>query len=381
MALSRHLFRRLAVPNLSAVARFSTAKVGLLERLQNGTVIGDGGYLFCLEARGYMQAGPWTPEVVVEHPSAVTQLHTEFKRAGADVLQTLTFYGTADKMARQGQGDKAKSSNELACALANDVAGNDCLVGGTICQCPAGEALRDGEGTEEAVEQQFREQLDLQMKGGIDFIICEYFERLQEALIAVRVAKSYGLPVMTTMAMGPKGDADNVSCQEVAKQLSAHGATIIGTNCFFDPEQTLACLALMKEGIPEEDFNKSVFLGCQPVAFKTPDPNTEFLQLPEYPLAMEARKLGRFEGVQYARAATALGVRYIGGCCGFEPYHMRAISEDLGRTVPASDKTPKLGDAISAFLRARGDNQYWHDLVEGKGGFPTETKVYPRRDV
>ena len=81
----------------------SKAKVGLMERLANGPVIGDGGYLFCLEHRGYMQAGPWTPECVVTDGDAVKQLHREFQRAGADVLQTLTFYGTEDKMERQGQ--------------------------------------------------------------------------------------------------------------------------------------------------------------------------------------------------------------------------------------------------------------------------------------
>merc|ERR1712150_126390 len=180
---------------------------------------------------------------------------------------------------------------------------------------------------------------------------------------------------------GPSGSADNKSPQEVAKGLVEAGSDVIGTNCFFDPTQTLACLALMKEGIDPQDFNKSVFLGCQPVAFKTPDPDVEFLQLPEYPLAMEARKLSRTEGVNYARAATELGVRYLGGCCGFEPYHIRAICEDLGRTVPASDKTPKLGDAISPFLRARGEKEYWFDLVKGKGGSPTPTQVYPRREL
>merc|ERR1712150_353230 len=105
---------------------------------------------------------------------------------------------------------------------------------------------------------------------------------------------------------GPSGSADNKSPQEVAKGLVEAGSDVIGTNCFFDPTQTLACLALMKEGIDPQDFNKSVFLGCQPVAFKTPDPDVEFLQLPEYPLAMEARKLSRTEGVNYARAATEL---------------------------------------------------------------------------
>ena len=43
---------------------------GLLERLAEGPVIGDGGFVFALEKRGYVKAGPWTPEATVEHPEA-----------------------------------------------------------------------------------------------------------------------------------------------------------------------------------------------------------------------------------------------------------------------------------------------------------------------
>jgi len=59
---------------------------GILERLAEGPVLGDGGYLLELEKRGYVQAGPFTPEVVIEHPDALAQLHREFLRAGADIV-------------------------------------------------------------------------------------------------------------------------------------------------------------------------------------------------------------------------------------------------------------------------------------------------------
>merc|ERR1711936_681421 len=65
-------------------------KKGLLERLAEGPVIGDGGFVFAMEKRGYVKAGPWTPEVVMEHPEAVEGLHREFLRAGADVMQAFT---------------------------------------------------------------------------------------------------------------------------------------------------------------------------------------------------------------------------------------------------------------------------------------------------
>src|SRR5467141_2749016 len=70
---------------------------GILERLAKGVVLGDGGYLLELEKRGYVQAGPFTPEVVLEHPSAVKELHQEFLDAGAEVLQSLAFYASKER--------------------------------------------------------------------------------------------------------------------------------------------------------------------------------------------------------------------------------------------------------------------------------------------
>ena len=81
---------------------------GILERLAEGPVLGDGGYLLELEKRGYVQAGPFTPEVVVEHPDALAQLHREFLRAGVDVLQTMTFYASDDKLSTVGMAGQGR---------------------------------------------------------------------------------------------------------------------------------------------------------------------------------------------------------------------------------------------------------------------------------
>ena len=74
----------------------------ILERLKQGVVLGDGGYLLALENRGYVQAGPFTPEVTIEHPNALRALHEEFLFAGAEVLQVLAFYASENKLAQIG---------------------------------------------------------------------------------------------------------------------------------------------------------------------------------------------------------------------------------------------------------------------------------------
>ena len=51
----------------------------------------------------------------------------------------------------------------------------------------------------------------------------------------------------------------------------------------------------------------------------------------DLPAAMEPRLLTRIDVQKFARSAYELGVRYLGGCCGFEPYHIRAIAEEVSR--------------------------------------------------
>jgi betaine-homocysteine S-methyltransferase len=77
----------------------------ILELLKNDIVLGDGGAIFELERRGYVSAGPFTPEVVIEHPEALKQLQTDFARAGAQVLQALTYYAHEEKLKDIGKVD------------------------------------------------------------------------------------------------------------------------------------------------------------------------------------------------------------------------------------------------------------------------------------
>src|SRR5436305_10794689 len=102
---------------------------GILERLADGPVLGDGGHLLELEKRGYVQAGPFTPEVAIENPGALAQLHREFLRAGAEFLTTMTFYASDEKLATVGLQGKVDEINRNAVKVAHDVAGEgDALV-------------------------------------------------------------------------------------------------------------------------------------------------------------------------------------------------------------------------------------------------------------
>ena len=83
----------------------SNEKQGLLERLEQGPVICAEGYLFECERRGYLQAGAFVPEVVLDHPEVVTELHREFVHAGSDVVEAFTYYGHRAKLRQIGRED------------------------------------------------------------------------------------------------------------------------------------------------------------------------------------------------------------------------------------------------------------------------------------
>jgi len=116
----------------------------VIELLNEGTVLGDGGYLIELERRGYVDSGSgresvgtgtgsgqFTPEVAIENPDALCELHREFLRAGSQVLQALTFFGTREKLNRAGYGAQTEAINQAAVRLARGVAGDRALVAGS----------------------------------------------------------------------------------------------------------------------------------------------------------------------------------------------------------------------------------------------------------
>src|SRR5216110_2887157 len=95
---------------------------GILERLEAGVVLGAEGYVFELERRGYLKAGPFVPEVVLDFPDAVRELHREMLRAGAEVMVAFTYYGHREKLRSIGREADLEPLNRNALCLARDVA-------------------------------------------------------------------------------------------------------------------------------------------------------------------------------------------------------------------------------------------------------------------
>lgn len=339
-----------------------------------------------LEKRGYVAAGPWTSEASAEHPEAVRQLHREFLRAGSDVMQTFTFYSTDEKLKYGGNETGKKFTcleiNTGACQLAREVAREgDALVAGGVTQCPS---YTEGKG-KAFIQNQIRKQLKVFQENKVDFIICEFFRYIEEMEWAIEEVKTSGLPVAATMCIGVTGDYAGVSPGQCAIRMAKAGADVVGVNCKFDPFMTMDTIKLMKTALDAEGLKP--YLMTQPNGFFTPGTGKDgYAECPEFPFAMEPRVVTRFDIQKYARAAYDLGVRYIGGCCGFEAYHIRAISEELaeerGKLPPGSDKHKPWGAycklSTVPYIRERTGREYWGSLVPSSGRLLPPTYEIPQ---
>ena len=318
---------------------------GILERLADGPVLGDGGYLLELEKRGYVQAGPFTPEVVLDHPEALEQLHREFLRAGVDVLQTMTFYASDDKLATVGLQGKVDEINRNAVRIAREVAAEgDALVAGNLSLTwaydPADAATADHVRT--LFDRQLQDQLDA---GPPDFWIGETFGYLGEALLFVERAKATGLPVMVTMSFEqpePRAYEGDTPAQ-CAKRLAAAGADIVGVNCLNGPEQQLPIAEAMRAAV-------STHVASQPVAYRTTADKPDFTAWEAFPYALDPLQLSRQEMARFAGLARDAGIDYIGSCCGSVQAHVRAMAKVLGK-LPERERDWRSADgkAMSAY--------------------------------
>jgi len=312
--------------------------LNLLERLEQGPVICAEGYLFEMERRGYLQAGAFVPEVVLEHPQAVTELHREFMHAGSDVIEAFTYYANRDKLKLVGREGDLEEINKTALQLAKEVAREgDALFAGDICNTNI--FLPDDAESKKIARAMFEEQVAWAMDAGVDFIIAETLTFYEEAALALEVIKDAGAISVVTLAVHSEGLRDDYTVPEACQRLKDAGADVVGVNCIRGPWTMLPLL---------EDISKEVEgpLAALPVPYRTTEKEVNFQALTDsgcdcipdraFPVALDALTCNRYEIAEFAKKALALGVNYQGVCCGAGPHHIRAMAEALGKNPPAS---------------------------------------------
>jgi betaine-homocysteine S-methyltransferase len=315
-------------------------KKTLLERLKDGPVICAEGYLFEFERRGYLQAGAFVPEVVLEHPELVAQLHREFVHAGSDVVEAFTYYAHREKLRIIGREADLERINRQALKIAKDVAAeHGSLLAGDICNTNIYDPVDPA--SHKAVRAMFEEQVAWAVEADVDFIIGETFSYAAEALIALDVIEKANKPAVITLAVHrPEVTRDNWTVSDACKRIVDAGADVVGLNCMRGPRTMMPLLRQICAAIKGP-------IAALPVPYRTTATEPTFQSLTDpnctclpgdrpFPVALDPFTCNRYEIGEFAKEAYALGIRYLGLCCGAGPHHIRALAEALGRRPPAS---------------------------------------------
>ena len=325
---------------------------GLLNRLAQGPVICAEGYLFELERRGYLSAGAYVPEVVLEHPEAVAQLHRDFVHAGSDVVEAFTYYAHREKLRQIGREDDLEPMNRQALEIARTVARETgTLLAGDICNTNA--YLEGDAASRRYVRAMFDEQIGWAVDAGVDYVIAETISYLDEALIALDAIKAAGLPAVVTLIIHREPIVrGGATPAEACKRLEDAGADVVGLNCARGPDTLLPLLGPIREAV-------SCHLAALPVPYRTRESEPTFQSLSDpacacipddrpFPAALDPFTCNRYEIAAFTRAAKDLGVDYFGLCCGAAPHHLRSMAEALGCRPPASRYSPDM--SMHSFL-------------------------------
>lgn len=320
----------------------------LTDRLDAGPVICAEGFLFELERRGYLTAGEFVPEVALEYPDALRALHVDYQRAGSDIVEAFTYNGHREKMRVIGKEDLLEPLNRAALQIAREVADahpGD-LMAGNISNSniwdPADPKRQD------EVRGMFSEMVGWAVEGGADLVIGETFYYAGEALAALEVAKSSGLPVVLTIApMAQNEMADGVGIVDTCRQLEQGGADVVGMNCFRGPQTMLPWLREIRAAV-------SCHVAALPIPYRTTDAEPTFFNLSDpgaivpsphgrtFPTALDPLYANRYEIGAFAHDAAGIGINYLGVCCGASPMLVRQVAEAVGRTTEASRFSEKM---------------------------------------
>ncbi|HRH44940.1 MAG TPA: homocysteine S-methyltransferase family protein [Pyrinomonadaceae bacterium] len=247
----------------------------------------------------------------------VREVHEEYVKAGADIIQTNTFSANYNKLQKFGLNGQIRDINLSAVKIAREAAGKNVLVAGTIG--PLGLRIEPyGPTSFEEAKSMFKEQAEALLDGGIDLFVLETFSDLSEIQQAIKAVKEIcDLPIVAQIAIQMDGNTVFGATSEIfTKRLDEWGADVIGLNCSVGPALFLNALEKMREFT-----NKK--LSAQPNAGLPRDVQGRQMYMcsPEYM-------------AEFARRFIQVGASFIGGCCGTTPQHIKLISDAIRSVSP-----------------------------------------------
>ena len=313
-------------------------KKDLITRLNKGPVLFAEGYLFAMERRGYLSAGAFVPEVVLEHPEVVSQLHREFIRSGSDIVQAFTYYGHREKLRLIGKEELLEPLQKNALQIAKDARDEFKDLDLLVCGDVANTNIYDPNDKKSHLECQkmYEEQVTWAKEAGVDFIVAETINWTEEMKIALKAIKDEGLIAVTNFSI-KKGDKtrEGHTPGDACKMMEDLGADVVGLNCYRGPKMTMKLLPEIREKV-------SCHVAALPVPYRTTEEQPGFLNQTDhgcdcipggnaFPVALDNLYCNRFEMAEFAKDCEKQKINLIGICCGAEPHHVREMAVALGR--------------------------------------------------
>jgi len=256
-------------------------------------------------------------ELNLRDPEAVLAVHKLYVKAGAEILETNTYGANRVKLRAFGIDDELKDINARAVEIARKAAGDSVYVSGSMG--PLGIRIEPyGPTSIDETRAYFREQAAALLEGGVDLFTLETFSDLTEIEQAILAVKDVcSLPIVAQVTIGPDGQTIyGASAATIGQRLGVSGADVIGLNCSVGPD-------VMLDAIEELAASSGKKVSCQPNAGLPRDVNGRqmYMASPDYM-------------AKYAKRLIQRGAKYIGGCCGTTPEHIKMMADAVRPLSP-----------------------------------------------
>ena len=306
-------------------------------------------------------------ELNLVNPDLVREVHEEYIAAGADIIETNSFGATRNKLQPYGLDEKTREINAAAARIANEAAGDRVFVAGAIG--PLGLRIEPyGPTSFDEAKDMFKEQVEGLLEGGVDVFVLETFSELPVIEQAIRAVRELSdLPIIAQMTIQQDVKTTFGTAPETfTKKLDELGADIIGLNCGMGPTHVLHALEIMR-GVTDKP------LSAQPNAGLPRDVQGRqfYMGSPEYM-------------AEFSRRFVQVGAKFVGGCCGTTPTHIKLIADGIRSISPRQsisearrqildvvEMTPEDIQVIPAEERSR-----WGRKI-ANGEFVTSVEVLP----
>jgi homocysteine S-methyltransferase len=258
-------------------------------------------------------------ELNLSAPAMVREIHEEYVKAGAEIIETNTFGANRMRLGGYGFADRLREINAAGVRLAREAAQEQAFVAGSVG--PLGVRIEPLGPTSFAEARSiFREQFDALLEAGVDLLILETFSDIDELREAIEAAREAAGPDMALIAHATIDDfgnmLDGTETEVFTKLLDGWPVDALGLNCSVGPKVTLETIERMANYTHKP-------LSAMPNAGNpaTVEGRKIYLSSPEYM-------------AQYARRFIWAGVKVIGGCCGTTPEHIRLIRSEARSLQP-----------------------------------------------